>query len=144
MTAGTDAETRYVAERMARLLLDEALSPVARSLTVEDGWRSEWLSRDGDDDFVLWTHKPNGAPYVSVGTTMRAMRPKDARIWEVLVEVISDFELSFWFTEGARPMIQLSSRLPVMALAAEAIGFQIGVFREVRAELSRVLTEEGL
>ena len=98
------------------------------SLHAEDGWRGEF--EHGTTDLAFSLHKPMGAPFVSLSLRLR-LDATGAKDVDRLVELISDFEVAFWF--DGESSLWLSDRLFVGALFQEAFDFTLANLLAARA-----------
>lgn len=126
MTRAATAETMWVRERVTEILQARGLDVVVESIGRADGWRGEFLRTDDEEgDLVMTAHKPDDAPYVSLGVFVDLDPPERVSDWAALVDCVSDFEVSFWFRDEGPACVLTSRVFPLMA-SDEAFAFQLG------------------
>lgn len=129
------AETRYARARVLDHLRREGFRVVMEGLVAQDGWRAEFLGHDDGRDLVLMAQKPLDAPYLVLATSLDLGGFERANDLEALLDVTSDHDLSPFFAEADRDLVQLSSRLPLVALNDDDIAFWVGNLLACRAAL---------
>ena len=143
MTAAR-SETLFVRDHIKDLLRRADYVLVQEHTAKGDGWRAEFLDQ-ATKTTPLILHKPDAAPYLSLGTGILADLPEDTKAWRELSDLISDFELSFWFDDGTRRrLLQLSVRVPLSSLLCDAFGFALNNLLAARAAVVEHLGGEGL
>ena len=136
-----EAETRFVRERASELLESRGYRRLADGFDDDRGWRAEFVRDRADDDAVVLAHKPDGAPYLTLGAALPCERTTDPETLHALIETASDFDVSFYFSEGRRGLLCLTSRLMVSGLARDDFHFQLDNLVAAREAVAGILNE---
>lgn len=120
------AETRYVRARVLDALRRSGYQVVMEGLVAHDGWRAEFLGQQGGADVVLMTHKPFEAPFLGVSTSLDLVTFDRADDLAELLDLVSDHDLSPFFADAERDLLQLSSRLPIAGVNEADLEFWVG------------------
>ena len=120
------SETAFARDRVTELLEESRFELVSEGFDAADGWRGEFLRESDDDGVILVVHKPDGAPYVSVETLIDLDPPDEVESLHGIIDVVSDYDVSFYFRPDERPSCHLGSRLFVSSLHREDFGFALG------------------
>ncbi|MEE9392149.1 MAG: hypothetical protein V3W41_06565 [Planctomycetota bacterium] len=129
------AETQFARERVLDLLVSEHCGLVSESSAKSDGWRAEFIRIDDGDQFALWAHKPDDAPYICIGIITSMPPPRGAHELEEVVGCAAAFDLSLSFADGRRTATHLAARLPLSALNAADLRFHLENLEQGRLEI---------
>jgi len=120
-----ESETRFVRDRVIELVQEAGFALVTDTWDDEDGWRGEFLKRGREDDVIHVAHKPQGAPYVTLGSAVPMAAPGDPEGLRAVIDAVSDYDCAFWFQKAATPLCHLTSRLFVSGLNHDDFHFHL-------------------
>ena len=131
-------ETAFARERLREILAGRGLQGVGDRVSKGDGWRCEFFSDDKvTEGLGFFAHKPDGAPFVTLGGSFAFDLPENVEEILELLELASEFDLALSFGRGRseRSVLQLSGRLPVAALNVDDIDFHLNTLLHARDAL---------